>query len=92
MTEYGNPISVHQFVSSFAKNYEAAGIYHIGHGCWVPRCEDGVLLINDVAPYTCVEDALADLASVGIRRIAIEWDGFAASNRASKEPTLAEAQ
>ena len=89
MTEYGKPISIHQFVQSLNADYSATGIFHVGNGRWVPRCADGVLLIKNVAPYTCVEDALADLASVGIRRIAIEWDGFAASNRAAEEPKLA---
>lgn len=87
MTEFGKPITVHQFVQAF--DPDNAAIHHIGNGRWVPRCSAGVLLIKNVAPYTCVEDALADLASVGIRRIDIEWDGLGESNRANEEPKLA---
>lgn len=65
MTQFGNPISIHQFVKSHADNPEASGIFYIGHGRWMPRCEAGVLLIKSIAPYTCIKDALADLASVG---------------------------
>lgn len=88
MTKFGKSISIHQFLKSFTTNFKAAGINHVGNGRWVPYCEEGVLLINNIAPYTCVEDALADLASVGIRRIPIESDGLAASNRAVDEPRL----
>ncbi len=88
MTKFGNPISIHQFVKSHADNPKASGIFHIGYGRWVPRCESGALLIKNIAPYTCIEDALADLASVGIRQITVEWDGLAASNRAAEEPRL----
>lgn len=86
VSEYGKPLTIHQFCKSLAANYEGTTIFHVGNGRWVPRCDAGVLLIKNVAPYTCLEDALADLASVGIRRIPVEWDGFAASKRATEEP------
>lgn len=79
MSEYGKPLTLRQFVKSLAADYGKTGIFHIG-GRWLVRCADGVLL-KDGAPYTRIEDALADLASGGVRRIAIEWDGFSASNR-----------
>lgn len=85
MSEHGKPLTIHQFCKSLSKNYGGTGIYHVGNGQWVPRCDAGVLLAQNVAPYTCLEDALADLASVGIRRIPVEWDGFAASKRNSEE-------
>lgn len=81
MSDFGNPISLRPFVNALAANYDAAGIFHVGGGRWIARCAEGVLLSKDGAPYESVEAILKDLATVGVRRIAIEWDGLAASLR-----------
>lgn len=84
-TEFGKPISLRQFCKAHADDYLETGIYHIGEGRWLPRCPAGVLLASNGTPYARLDDALADLASIGIRRIAIEWDGLPSSDRAAKE-------
>lgn len=81
MTEYGKPLMIRQFCKSLSANYSGATIFHVGNGRWLPCCDAGVLLVKNEAPYTRLEDALADLASVGIRCISVEWDGLAASKR-----------
>ena len=85
MSKYGEAISIHQFCKAHAQDYDHTGIYHIGGGRWVGRCASGVLLTHNGLPYLTLEEALADLASVGIRRIAIEWDGLPASDRSKVE-------
>lgn len=85
MSQFGTSITIHQFCTAHAQDYDRTGIYHVGGGQWVPRCAKGVLLTQNGTPYLALEDALADLASVGIRRIAIEWDGLPASTRGKDE-------
>lgn len=85
MSKYGKAISVHEFLKSHSESPASSVVTHVGYGAWVASCVAGVLLIKNVSAYTCVEDVLADLASVGIRRIAIEWDGFGPSDRAKVE-------
>lgn len=86
MSQFGNPVTLRQFCQAHARDYDHTGIYHVGAGRWVGRCAAGVLLTKVGVPYLTLEEALADLASVGIRRIAIEWDGLVASTRAKDEP------
>lgn len=86
MPKYDDPITIHQFCQAHARDYDSTGLYHVGAGRWVGRCPSGVLLTKNGVPYLTLEEALADLASVGVRRIAIEWDGLPASTRCKDEP------
>lgn len=86
MSKYGDAISIHQFCKAHAHDNDRTGLYHVGGGRWIGRCASGVLLTRNGLPYLTLEEALADLASVGVRRIAIEWDGLPASTRGKDEP------
>lgn len=85
MPEFGIPVTIHQFCQAHASEYDRTGLYHVGAGRWVGRCAAGVLLTKNGAPYLTLEEVLSDLASVEIRRIAVEWDGLAATARGSNE-------
>jgi hypothetical protein len=66
----------------FPDNYDAAGIYYVGGGQWVAKVLHGVLTKPDgVEEYDALDDLLADLAMVGIRKIQIKWDGLPGSGR-----------
>lgn len=85
MSQFGELVSLRQFVKSLAKNYDKTGIFHVGGARWIVRCEAGVLLNKDGESYARIEDVLADLAGAGVRRIAVEWDGLAQSTRAASD-------
>jgi len=75
-------LTLQQFVQAFPDNYDDAGIYHVGDGKWIAKVLHGVLTKPDgVAEYDALDDLLADLAMVGIRKIQIELDGLPASGR-----------
>lgn len=74
-------LTLTQFVKAFPSNYDASAIYHVG-GKWIAKVMHGQLTKPDGSDeYNSLDGLLADLASVGIRKIQIEWDGLPASGR-----------
>jgi hypothetical protein len=75
-------LTLQQFVDAFPSNYDSAGIYHVNGGKWVAKVMHGHLTKPDgTEECDCLGDLLADLATVGIRKIQIESDGFPSSGR-----------
>lgn len=75
-------LTLKQFVEAFPQNYDVAGVYHVGGGKWIAKVLHGVLTKPDgTEEYDRLDDLLADLAMVGIRKIQIEWDGLPTSGR-----------
>lgn len=74
-----DPLTLLQFVKAFPSNYDHSAIYHT-RGKWIAKVMQGQLTRPDgTDEYDSLEELLSDLASVGIRKIQIEWDGFPAS-------------
>lgn len=74
-------LTLKQFVEAFPENYDRSAVYY-ADGKWIARVMHGQLTKPDgTDEYDSVEELLRDLASVGIRKIEIEWDGLPASGR-----------
>lgn len=77
------PLTLKQFLDVYV-DAEAteSGVYHTGGGQWCARALHGQLTKPDgTDTYGHLPDLLADLASVGIRCIRIEWDGLPPSGK-----------
>lgn len=62
--------------------YTESVVYHIGGGEWSARASHGHLTKPDGSDsYSNLPELLADLASVGIRCIRIEWNGLPPSGK-----------
>lgn len=76
------PLTLTQFLDVYVNPDIKAGIYHVGSGQWCARADHGQLTKPDgTDTYDSLPVLLADLATVGIRCIPIEWDGLPASGR-----------
>lgn len=75
------PLTLKEFLDVFFDAPTAeCGIFHVGSGHWCAKALHGQLTKPDgTDTYDSLPMLLADLASVGIRSIRIEWDGLPAS-------------
>lgn len=75
-------LTLNQFVEAFPSNYAESAIFLASGGKWIAKVMHGQLTKPDGSDeYDSLDGLLADLASVGIRKIQIEWDGLPASGR-----------
>jgi hypothetical protein len=52
------------------------GIFHAGNGMFELRCSAGLVEIEPGRTVSQLPDILTILASNGIRRLPLEWDGW----------------